>query len=255
MDTGLHGRPALVAAATSGLGYAVAAALAAEGCDVAICGRHQDRVDSALERLGTAGPGRMTGEVVDVTDDDAVRHWVAAVTDRYDGLDVVVTNAAGPPAGTVTEFAVADYRAACETSLLPHISLALASLPALREGGFGRLLVIASETVKQPIPAYGLSNVVRVGLVGFVRSLVTDLAGSGVTANVLAPGYHRTPALTRQFDDPETALARIGADLPVGHVGEPDDFAASAVMLASTRARSVTGEVLLVDGGAYRGLG
>jgi 3-oxoacyl-[acyl-carrier protein] reductase len=192
---------------------------------------------------------------VDLLDEAAVAAWVKSTVEELGELHVVVTNSAGPPPGVVTGFRLPDYRQALETSLLPHIGLALETLPHLRKAGWGRLLMITSETVRQPIPRYGLSNVVRVGLVGFAKSLVIELGAAGVTVNVLAPGYHRTPAVDRQLgDEPDRRLAEFTAEIPLGRLGEPADFGAVAAFLASEHASFVTGEVLLVDGGAHRGL-
>ncbi|HEX4725239.1 MAG TPA: SDR family oxidoreductase [Pseudonocardiaceae bacterium] len=253
MDLGLTGRVALVAAATSGLGLGVAVALAGEGAEVALCGRDPGRLATAAAAVDAAGPGRVLASAVDVTDEAAVTAWVDSTVAELGGLHVVVTNGAGPKPGTVTEFGLADYRHALETSLLPHVGLTLAALPHLRAAGWGRLLMITSETVKQPIPRYGLSSVVRVGLVGFARALVAEIGASGVTVNVLAPGYHRTPALAGQLDtDSERELA---SGIPLGRLGDAIDFGAVATFLASRQAGFVTGAVLLVDGGSHRGLG
>jgi 3-oxoacyl-[acyl-carrier protein] reductase len=256
MDLGLAGRVALVAAGTSGLGLGTACALAAEGAHVALCGRDGERLAAAAARVDAAGPGTVLSARLDVRDEAAVAAWVDGVAAELGALHVVVTNGAGPPPGTVTSFGLGDYREALETSLLPHIGLALAALPHLRAAEWGRLLMIASETVKQPIPHYGLSNVVRVGLVGFAKSLVRELGPAGVTVNVLAPGYHRTPAVQRQLGaEPDARLAEFTADIPLGRLGEAADFGAVAAFLASAQAGFVTGEVFLVDGGSHRGIG
>jgi 3-oxoacyl-[acyl-carrier protein] reductase len=255
MDLGLTGKVALVAAGTSGLGLGTAVALAGEGANVALCGRDPHRLAAAAAMVDAAGPGRVLASTVDVTDESSVAAWVGTTAAEFGGLHVVVTNGAGPPPGPVTEFGLADYRSALETSLLPHIGLALATLPHLRAAGWGRLLMIASETVKQPIPRYGLSNVVRVGLVGFAKSLVREIGAAGVTVNVLAPGYHRTPAVERQLGaDPDSRLAEFTAGIPLGRLGDAADFGAVATFLAGKQAGFVTGEVLLVDGGSYRGI-
>lgn len=255
MDLGLRGKVALVAAGTSGLGLGTALALAGEGADVSLCGRDPDRLAGAAAKVDAAGPGRVLASVVDVTDEAAVAAWVGTTSAELGGVQVVVTNSAGPPPGPVTAFGPSDYRSALETSLLPHIGLALTALPHLRAAGWGRLLMIASETVKQPIPRYGLSNVVRVGLVGFAKSLVHELGAAGVTVNVLAPGYHRTPAVERQLGaDPDATLAGFVSGIPLGRLGDAADFGAVAAFLAGDQAGFVTGEVLLVDGGSYRGL-
>ena len=256
MDLGLAGRVALVAGGSSGLGLGAACALAAEGAHVAVCGRDEARLAAAAARIAAAGPGRVLPTAVDVRDEGAVAAWVAATVAEFGALHVVVTNGAGPPPGPVTAFGLADYREALETALLPHIGLALAALPHLRAAGWGRLLLVASETVKAPIPRYGLSNVVRVGLLGFATSLVHELGPAGVTVNVLAPGYHRTPALDRQLGgDGAARLAAIAAGIPLRRLGDPADFGAVAAFLASAPAGFVTGEVILVNGGVSHGLG
>jgi 3-oxoacyl-[acyl-carrier protein] reductase len=256
MDLGLTGKRALVAAGTSGLGLATATALAAEGTDVALCGRDPDRLAAAAAVVDAAGSGRVLASTVDVTDEAAATAWVEATAAELGGLDIVVTNGGGPPAGPVTGFGLGDYRQALETSLLPHIGLALAALPHLLAAGQSRLLMITSETVKQPTVRFGLSSVVRVGLVGFVKSLVAEIGAAGVTVNVLAPGYHRTPAVAGLLAaDPDGRSAEITSEIPLGRLGDAADFGAVAAFLASKQAGFVTGEVLLVDGGSYRGLG
>lgn len=255
MNLGLDGKVAMVAAATSGLGLAVATELAAEGARVAICGRDPGRLAAAqraVSEAGTAGPAHATR--LDVRDEAATRAWVETVTAHWGGPHIVVTNGAGPPPGPPEEFTVKDYRDAVETSMLPHIGLVLSALPALRAAGWGRILMIASETVREPIPRYSLSGTARLGLLGFARSLVSSLGAAGVTVNVLAPGYHHTPALDRQFGaGVEEALARIGREIPLGRVGRPEELAAAAAFLASERASFITGTLLLVNGGATRG--
>lgn len=255
MDLGLTGKTAMVAGASSGLGLAVAERLAREGCDVAICGRDPGRLAAAARRIDAAGAGRVLPSKVDVRSEAEVADWVAATVEETGSLHVVVTNGGGPPPGPVEAFGPADYRDAIEVSLLPHIALVLAALPLLRAAGWGRILMIASETVRQPIPRYGLSNVARPGLVGFAKSLVDSLGPGDITVNVLAPGYHRTPALERQFGaDTDRRIAEIAQDIPLGRVGDPADFAAVAAFLASRPATFVTGTVQLVDGGANRGI-
>ncbi|MFI0453523.1 SDR family NAD(P)-dependent oxidoreductase [Actinomadura sp. 6N118] len=254
MDLGLTGKIALVAGGGSGLGRAVAHRLAAEGADVAICGRDPGRLADAAREVGAAGPGRVWSRALDLTDDGAPEAWIAETVQDAGALHVVVTNGAGPRPGPVDSFTPADYRTALDTAFIPHVALVLAALPHLRAAGWGRILMVTSETVRRPIPKYGLSNATRPGLVGFAKSLVHELGPGDITVNVLAPGYHRTPALERQFTDPGAAVAEIAKGIPLGRVGDADDFAAVAAFLASEHARFVTGTVQLVDGGANEGI-
>ena len=254
MDLGIAGRVAMVSGASGGLGLAIATELAAEGAHVAICGRDRDRLSGAVEVIDSAGPGQVRADRIDLRDTDAVRGWVDDVSDGLGGPHILVSNAGGPPAGPVTAFDLAAYRDALELCLLAHIGLVQAALPRLRAAGWGRILLVASETVRQPKPGYGLSNTVRPGLVGFAKSLVPEVGPDGVTVNVLAPGYHRTAALESQFADPGAGLAGIAAGIPVGRLGAPADLAAAAAFLASDRAGFITGTTLLVDGGVTLGI-
>ncbi|MDG4785123.1 SDR family oxidoreductase [Micromonospora sp. WMMD1102] len=263
MDLGLTGRVALVAAASSGLGLAVARALAAEGADVSISARDPERLARAHEEVDRAGPGRVLSTVVDVTDEAAAAGWVRRTAEELGALHVVVTNSPGVPHGRADAFAVDDYRQAFDGSTLPHVALTLAALPYLRQAGWGRVLMITSEAVRQPLPGTAMSAVARLGVLGFAKGLVHSLGASGVTVNVLAPGVHQTPAFEgfvaahsqRSGVDRETALKEIAAEVPLGRIGQPADFGALAAFLASRHAGFVTGTVLLVDGGNTRGIG
>jgi 3-oxoacyl-[acyl-carrier protein] reductase len=256
MDLGIAGRVALVAGATSGLGRAAARALAAEGCALSICARDPHRLAATAAELTAAGAGKVGAYAVDIGDEDAVAGWVSDTARDFGAVHIVVSNGGGPPPGPVDAFGLDGYRTAVETALLPHIGLTLAALPHLRAAGWGRILLVASETVRQPIPHYGLSSTVRPGLLGFARSLVSSLGPGGITVNVLAPGYHDTPGLRRQFGaDADARLAEIGAGIPLGRVGDAADFGAVVAFLAGRPAAFVTGTCLLVDGGATRGIG
>lgn len=252
MDLGLQGRVAAVAGASSGLGLAIARALAAEGVDVAIAARDRERLDAARAELSAVGDGRVIAMSVDVRDTRDVTRWIDAAADELGGLHIVVPNAGGPPGGTATAFDVDAYRDAVELNLLSQIAITQAALPHLRAAGWGRVLYVASVSVKQPIPTLALSNTARAGVVGYAKSLVADLGDAGITVNVLAPGYHATGRLEEILDD--DARARITGDIPLGRMGDPADFGAIAAFLAGEQAGYVTGAVIPIDGGSTRGL-
>jgi 3-oxoacyl-[acyl-carrier protein] reductase len=260
MHLGLNGRVALVAAGSSGLGLSVAKALAAEGAHVSICARDPDRLARAHAEVDAAGPGRVLSTSVDLTDEAACGAWVDHTAEEFGALHVVVTNAVGVPHGAADAFTVQDYRDAVDGSMLPHIALTLAALPHLRSAGWGRILMITSESVRQPLPSTALSATARLGILGFAQSVMQALGAGDITVNVLAPGCHHTPAFdgfleARVPGDPQTALKEIAGEIPLGKVGRPADFGALTAFLASAQAGFVTGTVLLVDGGNSRGLG
>ena len=245
MDLGLTGKVALVAGGSSGMGYAIAAALLDEGARVSIAARNKERLDAALRRLSERG--EVTGRALDVRDEVEVGHWVESTVEQFGGAHIVVANAGGPPAGPATQFEVDDYRQALELNLLSAVSLVNQALPHLKAAGWGRILFITSSSVRQPIPNLALSNTARPAVVGYAKSLVAALGPGNITVNVLAPGLTRTDRLKQLHGDNVDAL---GEGVPLGRIGEPEEFASVAVFLASERASYVTGAVIPVDGGS-----
>lgn len=254
MDLRLGGRAAAVAGASSGLGLAIARNLAAEGADVAICARDPERLDAVAAELDAVGDGRVSATPVDVRDTDAVTAWIDATADAFGKLEIVVPNAGGPPGGGATAFDVDDYRDAVELNLLSQIAITSAALPHLRAAGWGRVIFVTSVSVKQPIPTLALSNTARAGVAGYAKSLVADLGDTGITVNLLAPGYHATNRLQEVLGDDAGARDAILAGIPLGRLGDPADFGAVAAFLASDQAGYITGAVIGVDGGLSRAL-
>jgi 3-oxoacyl-[acyl-carrier protein] reductase len=249
MDLGLTGKVAMVAAASSGLGLGVARALAAEGAHVSICARDTGRLADAHAELDTLGDGKVRSEAVDLNDPTAIERWVEHTAREFGAVDVVVSHTPGVKQGPVKDFGVEDYRAGFDTGFVPHAALVLAAMPYLKRQGWGRVLMITSEAVRQPIPHNVLSGVARLGVLGFARNLVYEFGDSGVTVNVLAPGYHDTPALRGPSGN---GVDEVAAEVPLNKVGDPGDFGALTAFLASAQAAYVTGTLLLVDGGNTR---
>jgi 3-oxoacyl-[acyl-carrier protein] reductase len=242
MDFGISGRRAAVAGASRGLGYATAAALAAEGVRVAICGRHEDAIGEAADRIGD----RAVPLVADVHTADGARGFVDAARDAVGGIDILVTNAGGPPAGDFSSTEVEQYLAAFQLNCLSMIAMCHAAVPAMREQRWGRVVAITSIAARQPIPGLILSNVARAGATGFLKTLAREVAGDGVTVNSLQPGTHDTDR-----------VRQLGLDaygIPAGTIGRPEDFGAIASFVCSDHARFLTGTAIPVDGGAYAGL-
>ncbi|SEG62704.1 3-oxoacyl-[acyl-carrier protein] reductase [Thermomonospora echinospora] len=247
MDLGLTGRRAAVAAASGGLGLATARALAAEGVRVAICGRDRERVEQAAASLGADA----VAIVADVGTPDGATGFVQRAQEALGGVDILVTNAGGPPPGTFESTGLDAYPAALDLNLMSVVAMCKAAVPPMRERGWGRVLAITSISVRQPISNLILSNTARAGATGFLKTLALEVAGDGVTVNSLQPGLHATDRLRTLHGGDLSAAA---AGIPVGRVGDPDDFGAYAAFLCSEHARFVTGAAIPVDGGAYSAL-
>ena len=267
MDLGLKGSTALVTGASAGLGFASAAALAAEGCRVAVCSRDQSRIESAAESLRKHGT-EIIPLVCDVTDEDQIRAAVGVISDAFgDSLNILITNARGPRSGYVDDFDASDWRDALELNLMSTINLTRHALPLIRraavqENGFGRILMVTSVAAKQPIPSLYLSNVSRAGVQGFAKSLSEELGPTGITVNTLLPGYTTTERLEELATATKTQTGRSIDSIYEGwaeatalkRLAEPGEFGAAVAFLASRQAAYITGHALPVDGGRIKGL-
>jgi 3-oxoacyl-[acyl-carrier protein] reductase len=246
MDLGLTGRTALVCGASSGMGLAIAEALRGEGANVAMLARRRELLEQHASRIGALS---IAG---DLTHPDDAARAVAAAVDAYGGLDVLVLNGGGPPTGSAVSMTSEDVAAAVELLLGGHVRLVAAALPHLRASGRGRIVAIESTTVKEPLANLALSNAVRPGVVGWLKTLSRELGPDAITVNVIAPGRIDTDRFREVFPDglPPSDLEAIA----LGRLGSPAEIAAVACFLASEPASYVTGTTVLVDGGITHGL-
>ena len=248
MDLGISGRRAAVAAASQGLGYAVAAALVAEGVHVAICGRRREAVEDAATRLGAG----TVAIVADVSEPKGATAFTREAHAALGAIDILVPNAGGPRAGGTADVSIDDYAVAFDLNCRSAIAMCSDVLPAMREQRWGRILAITSVTVRQPLATLVLSNVARAGLTAYLKTLSRDVAADGVTVNSLLPGFHETERLTALYGADN--LAGLAANVPARSIGRPEDFGAFAAFLCSEQAGYVTGTATPVDGGIYSGL-
>ncbi|WP_214369543.1 SDR family oxidoreductase [Pseudonocardia sp. H11422] len=249
MDLGITGRRAAVAAASSGLGYASAAALVAEGARVTICSSDAGRAEAAAKQLG-GGTGWV---VADLTDPDAAARFVEDAAETMGGVDILVVNGPGPAPGTVGETPASAYQAALDRSLLAVVRMCLAATPDMRARGWGRIVAITSLGVRQPYPNLALSNTARAGATGFLRTLAREIAADGVTVNSVQPGLHETDRVSGMYGQ-GAALERQLETIPAGRLGGPADFGSIVAFLCSEQAGYLTGAAIPVDGGAYQAL-
>jgi 3-oxoacyl-[acyl-carrier protein] reductase len=247
MDLGLSGKRAAVAGGSSGLGLASARALAQEGVRVAICGRDRGRAEAAAEEIGSGS----IALVADVSQLEQARGFVAEAREQLGGLDILVSNAGGPPPGTFESTPVEAYPDAIALNLMSVVAMCKEAVPAMREQGWGRVVAITSLAVRAPLATLILSNTARAGATGFLKTLAREVAGEGVTVNSLQPGLHATRRLEDLFGKNLDALAK---EIPAGALGRPEDFAAAVAFLCSQNARFITGAAIPVDGGSYEGL-
>ena len=265
MDLGLTGRVALICGGSSGLGYAIAAQLLAEGAQVALNGRDPAKLDRAVERLIREAPGadpQILPFPADVSDAAEATALVARVHASMGGPDILLCNSGGPPAGSFESHAAEVWQQAIDVSLLSTVHLCRAAVPHMRAAGWGRILCLTSVAARQPSQSLILSTTARSGVLGFAKALSDEIAPTGITVNVLCPGYFSTDRLQHLAETRAVASGRstgdvlddMGRAVPIGRLGRPEEFAAAAVFLASEPARYVTGTALSIDGGLTRSI-
>jgi 3-oxoacyl-[acyl-carrier protein] reductase len=261
MDLGLSGRPALVAAASRGMGFAAARSLAREGARVAICSRDRGAVESARDRIAEETGREVHALVADVAEAGDVERFVREGAEAAGGCQILVPNAGGPPPGSAAAAPDEDWLAGLELTFLSVARMCRAALPLMREAGYGRIVAISSLVVKQPEPSLAISNAVRLAVTGFLRTLAWEAARDGVTVNAVLPSSvltdrHRDLAGRRADESGRTLdkqLAEDAAAVPVGRLGDPAEVGDLVAFLASERAAFLTGLQVQADGGLYRG--
>lgn len=261
MDFGIRGRVALVCGASKGIAYATAEALAREGCALAICSRDEVAISAAAARLeGLGAP--VLWIAADLSTADGIETVVRETHSRYGQVDILIANTGGPPTGPAMEHDWAAWASASELLLRSAVELTRAFVPGMRERKWGRVISITSKAVKEPVPSLVLSNSLRAAVTGYLRTLANEVAADGVTVNTVLPGFTATERLEtlaaatmeRSGVTRESVYAGWIAQTPAGRLGAPEELAATIAFLASDRAGFITGQAILVDGGAVNAL-
>jgi 3-oxoacyl-[acyl-carrier protein] reductase len=261
VDLGIRGKVALVSASSKGLGRAVAEELAAEGAHLVMCARGKEALDKTAESIRQTTGVKVVAVAADVSNPaDAARVGKAALNE-FGKVDILVTNSGGPPSGPFENLTAEMWDAATTLLLKSAVELTRAVLPGMKERRWGRILNVTSIAAKQPIEGLMLSNSLRAAVIGFARTLATEVAPFNVTVNNLLPGYTRTDrvqelarAAGRKGGSSTDIISRWEKEIPMGRLGEPREFAALAAFLASERASYITGSSIAVDGGWIRSL-
>lgn len=262
MDLGLENKVALVAAASRGLGFAIAAELAREGASLVICSRKPASLDRAAQAIAELTGTAPVAIPADVSRPDDVARLVDAATARFGRVDVLVTNAGGPPAGPFESHDMAAWQSAFHLTLASAVELTRRVLPGMKQRRWGRLINVTSIAVKQPVDQLILSNSLRAAVTGFARTLANEVAPFGITVNNVLPGYTRTERVdelaaarsAREGISAADVRAEFERQIPAGRLGEPQELAALTAFLASERAAYITGQSIAVDGGWIRSL-
>jgi 3-oxoacyl-[acyl-carrier protein] reductase len=262
MDLGIRDRVAVVAASSRGLGQAVAEALAAEGVRLALCARSPGPLAETARAIRDRWGVDVFHQALDVTDHAAVKSFVAETFDRFGRVDIGVANAGGPPSKSFAETTLEDWRNAFELNFMSTLYLVRELLPHMQRQRWGRVVAITSIAARQPADGLVLSNAIRAAVSGLMKSLANEYGRDNILINTVCPGYTATDRLqavaaaqaAAQGVGREQVVARWTANIPLGRLGRPEEFAAYVAFLCSERAGYVTGTSTAVDGGWIRGL-
>ncbi len=260
MDLGLKNKVAIVAAASSGLGRAVALGLAREGAKLAICSRDKTRIQKAADAIRSETGAEILASALDVGEEAEVRQFAEECQSRFDRIDICVTNAGGPPSKTFAETSIDDWESAVRLNLASTVFFAHAVLPGMRARKWGRFITVTSASVKQPLDGLILSNSVRCAVAGLVKSLSNECGPDNVLVHNVCPGFTATDRLLtlagklaeKDGITREAAIERWAAQTALRRVGRPEEFADAVVFLASERASYLTGSSLAIDGGLVK---
>ncbi len=260
MDLGLKGKVAMVAGASRGLGFAIARELAREGARVSLASRDAPAIASAAEKIHEETGAEALGVAADLRSLDALTGWHRATLEKFGGVDLLVTNSGGPPAGTFDNFDDAAWQKAFDLLVMSVLRMIRLAAPSMTARGGGSILVLTSSSVKEPVPNLILSNVLRPSVTALAKSLANEFAGRKIRVNHLLPGRIATDRL-KELDEINSKKAgiaieehqrRLRATIPLGRYGQPEEFARAAVFLLSDAGSYITGASLQVDGGLIR---
>lgn len=260
MDLGIKGRVAVVAASSKGLGKAISTALAREGASVALCARNEGELDRTGRQIEAETGSRVLYRRADITDEAQTDEFIKNVLEAYGKIDILVTNAGGPPPGKFMDMSESDWRGSFELTLNSAIRLCRLALPSMKERRWGRIVFMTSLSAKQPVENLILSNVIRPGLHGLMKSLSNDLAEYGILVNAVCPGYILTDRVRSLFESQAEAQqlsttevrARMERTIPLNRLGAPEEVGDLVAYLASERASYITGCAVVVDGGMIK---
>ena len=262
MDLGLQDKVALVAASSKGLGRAIAYGLAKEGARVAICARGEDALAQTAAEIEGATGSPVLAMVADLTNKQNIENLVARVVEEFGRLDILVTNAGGPPPGLFVDLTDENWEEAFHLTLMSAVRLCREVIPHMRRQGGGRIITMTSISVKQPEENLMLSNSLRLAVIGLTKTLANELARDNILVNSVCSGWTRTERVERLMRDRtqrngtsvEEEFAKIEKDIPLGRMGTPEEVANLVVFLASEKASNITGTAIQVDGGYVKGV-
>ncbi len=262
MDLGLKDRVAIVAASSQGLGKAVAQGLAREGAKVAICARTESALSQTAEQIRKETGVEVLARTADVTVYEQVKRFVGETNNHFGRVDICVTNAGGPPAKPFSDTTVEDWQAGVNLNLMSTLYFVREVLPLMQKRKWGRVITVTSASVKQPIDNLVLSNSVRSAVTGLMKSLSNEYGKDNILVNNVCPGYTLTSRLDQlsgklakaEGVDPKQIQQRWASQVPLGRIGQPEEFANMVVFLASERASYITGVSVAIDGGHVKGI-